>query len=102
MFWHSGFPLFVIAYTRYGLDEALPHGGGQITILSTVGSIAALVCGFTLLATVGQGLLPRIMIGNHYTPILIVVVSAVWLLNLGALYALAQQRPYSVLDLWLI
>jgi diguanylate cyclase (GGDEF)-like protein len=29
-------------------------------------------------------------------------VSAVWLLNLLALYALSRRRPYSMLDLWLI
>jgi diguanylate cyclase (GGDEF)-like protein len=39
---------------------------------------------------------------NHYAPALIIVVSAVWLLNMLALYALSRRRPYSVLDLWLI
>ena len=100
MFWHSGFPLFVIAYARYGLRQA-PAGAGRITIVSAVGAIVSLVCGFTLLATVGQALLPPIMQGNHYTSILIVVVSTVWLLNLAALHALSRRRPYSVLDLWL-
>ncbi len=100
MFWHGGFPLFVIAYTRYGLKEE-PADEGRITIVSTVGAIVALVCGFTLLATVGQALLPPIMRDNRYTSILIVVVSSVWVLNLIALYALSRRRPYSVLDLWL-
>ena len=39
---------------------------------------------------------------NHYTPAMILVVSAVWLLNLLALSALSRRRPYSMLDLWLI
>src|SRR5579862_5739088 len=34
MLWHGGFPLFVMAYTRYGLEEQ-PVGEGSITILST-------------------------------------------------------------------
>jgi len=101
MFWHGGFPLFVIAYTRYGLEEQ-PAGEGRITILSTVASIISLVCGLALLTTLGQALLPPIMQDNHYTPAMIIVVSAVWLLNLLALYALARRRPYSMLDLWLI
>lgn len=101
MFWHSGFPLFVIAYTRYGLEEQ-PPGEGRITILSTVASILSLVCGLALLTTLGQDLLPLIMQDNHYTPAMILVVSAVWLLNLLALSALSRRRPYSMLDLWLI
>jgi len=101
MFWHSGFPLFVIAYTRYGLEEQ-PAGEGGITILSTVASIVSLVCGLALLTTLGQDLLPPIMQDNHYTPAMIIVVSAVWLLNLLALHALSRRRPYSMLDLWLI
>jgi diguanylate cyclase (GGDEF)-like protein len=101
MFWHGGFPLFVIAYTWYGLEEQ-PAGGGGITILSTVASVVSLVCGLGLLATLGQALLPPIMQGNHYAPALIIVVAAVWLLNMLALYVLSRRRPYSMLDLWLI
>jgi diguanylate cyclase (GGDEF)-like protein len=101
MFWHGGFPLFVIAYTRYGLEQQRADEG-RITILSTVVSIVSLVCGLALLTTLGQDLLPTIMQDNHYTPAMILVVSAVWLLNLLALYALARRRPYSMLDLWLI
>jgi diguanylate cyclase (GGDEF)-like protein len=100
MFWHGGFPLFVIGYTRYGLEEQIA-GNGRITILSTVVATVSLACGFTLLATVGQALLPSIMRDNGYRSILIIVASTVWLLNLAALYALARRRPYSVLDLWL-
>jgi diguanylate cyclase (GGDEF)-like protein len=70
--------------------------------LSTVASIVSLVCGLALLTTLGQALLPPIMQDNHYTPAMILVVSAVWLLNLLALSALSRRRPYSMLDLWLI
>jgi diguanylate cyclase (GGDEF)-like protein len=101
MFWHGGFPLFVIAYARYGLAEQ-PAREGRVTILSAVASVISLVCGLALLTTLGQDLLPLIMQDNHYTPAMIIVVSAVWLLNLLALYALARRRPYSMLDLWLI
>ena len=101
MFWHGGFPLFVIAYTRYGLAQQ-PAGEGSITIASTVAAIISLVGGLALLTTLGQALLPPIMQDNHYTPAMIMVVSAVWLLNLIALFALSRRRPYSVLDLWLI
>ena len=101
VFWHGGFPLFVIAYTRYGLEEQAA-GDSSSTIAGTVASVISLVCGLALLTTLGQDLLPPIMQDNHYTPAMIIVVSAVWLLNLLALYALARRRPYSMLDLWLI
>jgi diguanylate cyclase (GGDEF)-like protein len=100
MFWHGGFPLFVMAYARYGLEE-LPPGARGTSALSIVASVVVPVCGLTLLATLGQGLLPTIMADDHYTRALIVVVLSVWLLNLAAVYALSRRRPYSVLDLWL-
>jgi diguanylate cyclase (GGDEF)-like protein len=100
MFWHGGFPLFVIAYARYGLKEE-QLGPGRITIAGTVAAIVALVFGNALLATVGQGLLPAIMQGNHYAWAEIVVVTSLWLLILVALYVLMRRRPYTVLDLWL-
>jgi signal transduction histidine kinase len=57
---------------------------------------------FALLATVGQNSLPEIMQGNHYTPVMIGVVSSVWALSLIALVLLWRRRPRSVLDLWLL
>jgi signal transduction histidine kinase/CheY-like chemotaxis protein len=42
------------------------------------------------------------MIGNHYTPALVPVVTAVWLSPLTALVLLAFNRPAAKLDLWLM
>lgn len=105
MFWHGGFPLFVIAYTLLKSREQASgpsHGRAPITIVS--GAVAALIAagGFALLATAGQDALPAIMQGNHYTPIMITVVSSVWALSALALIALWRQRAHSVLDLWLM
>lgn len=99
IFWHGGFPLAVIAYARLAAEEARSHHG--VAILTCMAAALA-VCGCTILATWGQGLLPEIMVGNHYTPITIVVVSSVWALNLLAVVALYLRRPLSILDLWLI
>jgi diguanylate cyclase (GGDEF)-like protein len=60
------------------------------------------VCGLTLLATLGHDLLPPIMQGDHYTPAMIVVVSTTWALSMLALGMLWRRRSNSVLDLWLI
>ena len=55
-----------------------------------------------MLATVGQDLLPGIMEGNGYTPIMKFVVSTMWALSLAALVVLWRRRPPVVLDLWLM
>ena len=106
MFWHGGFPLFVIAYT-------LRQRGGQATtaraaerplatLALVLAGVAAAVAAITALATLGHDLLPAIMQGQRYTPAMIGVVSAVWILSLAALLMLWRQRRQSVLDLWLM
>jgi PAS domain S-box-containing protein len=105
MFWHGGFPLFVLGYARLGKaasGTAGSPGAVGTAILSSVAGVVAAVIALTLLVTTGQALLPPIMDGSHYTPLMIGVVSTVWLLSLAALVALWMRRPHSVLDLWLM
>lgn len=101
IFWHSGFPLFVIVYARRSTAALLPRRDGASLALSA-GLALALACGFTLAATWGQRLLPPVMLGSHYTPIAGAVAASVWLLNLVALLVLSRRKPHSMLDLWLI
>jgi two-component system sensor histidine kinase/response regulator len=106
MFWHSGFPLFVLAYAALKRREApakLPS-----TVVEHAGALAApaltlLLCGsLLLLATTGQSALPAIMEGNRYTAAMQGTVASVWLFSLAALVVLWRQRPHSLLDLWLV
>src|SRR5262249_42709833 len=62
MFWHGGFPLFVIGYAvaRAGADSA---GSVRAAILRSIAGVAAAVVAFTLLVTLGQALLPAVMAG---------------------------------------
>jgi PAS domain S-box-containing protein len=99
MFWHGGFPLLVIGYARSAHGAAAGSAGGAI--LTSIVAVLAAVIFLTLLVTAWQAVLPPIMDGNRYTPLMIVVVSAVWVLSLAALVALWLRRPRSVLDLWL-
>jgi diguanylate cyclase (GGDEF)-like protein len=105
MFWHAGFPLLVIAYTRYR-DRAPENGpryaSHRVLVLYCVAAILVAACGLTLLATAGRDMLPAIMQGDHYTPAMIFVVSSVWILSIVALLAVWRQRPHTVLDLWLM
>src|SRR5262249_44512184 len=104
MFWHGGFPLFVLGYARFGTAGAAADaaGTGRRAILSSIAGVGAAVIAFTLLVTTGQALLPAVMNGNHYSSIQIGVISVVWLLSLAALIVLWRRRPHSVLDLWLM
>lgn len=105
MFWHGGFPLFVVGYAlTKDRDTHSPLAlGRQIAILGlALAGLLAVVAGLTRLVTAGQEVLPAIMEGHNYTPAMIVVVSTVWLLGVVALAVLWLRRPHSVLDLWLM
>ncbi|MGA0610749.1 response regulator [Caldimonas sp. KR1-144] len=105
MFWHGGFPLFVIAYAllRGGRRDALPRDRRRTAIVAAASAAAvAAALGAAAVATAGQALLPPIMSGNRYTPAMVFVVGATWCSSLVALALLAwQRRLASVLDLWL-
>lgn len=100
MFWHGGFPLFVIAYAgltrRIGPAAADPWSA-RFAVVAVIGVAAVL----TLAAVQADRLLPQIMAGNFYTAAMKFVVGSVWMLTAAALLALILNRPYSVLDLWL-
>jgi signal transduction histidine kinase len=100
MFWHAGFPLFVISYARS--KSASPPATARHSAFAGVAGIVAAVVLLTWLATRGVTLLPAIMNGNHYTPALVFVVSSVWLLSVAAVVVLWRAKPHSVLDLWLM
>jgi signal transduction histidine kinase/ActR/RegA family two-component response regulator len=105
MFWHGGFPLFVTAYALLGSDpneRERPRAATAVVVAGAVAAVTVIACGFTLLATAGQDLLPPIMRGNNYTPAMSGVVGSVWALSVAALVVLWRRRPRSVLDLWLM
>jgi len=60
MFWHGGFPLFVIGYALYG-DAAPLRMRTGLAALVAMASVAMAVAALTYLATAGGNLLPPIM-----------------------------------------
>jgi signal transduction histidine kinase/CheY-like chemotaxis protein/HPt (histidine-containing phosphotransfer) domain-containing protein len=96
MFWHGGFPLFVIAYAmlRGEFSGTRWIAGAIAWVALAAGSLAAL-------ATAGHALLPSIMTGNSYTPLMITVVGGVWLASVVAAIALVSRRERTSLDVWL-
>src|SRR6201996_242034 len=57
---------------------------------------------FTWLVTGAHDLLPVLLSGGRYTPVMIGVVSTVWCLSLAALVVMWFRRPHSVIDVWLM
>lgn len=105
MFWHGAFPIAVIAYALTkgdGLAGGRFSDSTRYSVPLSIVAVALAVIALTMIATVGQSLLPPIMRGDSYTPTMIFVVSAVWALSAAALAALWLRRPRSVLDLWLM
>jgi diguanylate cyclase (GGDEF)-like protein len=112
VFWHAGFPIFVIAYALLGDGErkatatiggnSLWRDGFSATIPVGVAAVLAVVCGLTLVATVGSEFLPVLLQNNRATTALTVVGASFWILSLLALFILWRRRPYTVLDLWLM
>ena len=117
MFWHAGFPLFVIVYTLIGgigrgvpaakkINEAIdlphPEAGVRVAILTGVVLVLAAVGGLTLVATVYQDTLPALIRDTRFTPALYVVVACIWMVTLIALAVLAWRRPHTVLDVWVM
>jgi len=103
MFWHGGFPLIVILYALLKSAEREtvgPRESSRAAVAASVAVVLSAVCALTLAAT--AGLLPEIMVGNHYTSTMTLVNTAVWLLSPAALVVLWLRRPHSLLDLWLM
>ena len=106
MFWHGGFPLFVIAYVALrkpaGWSARPVTNAGPAIVLACAGALIAAVAA-ALVATTGHDALPPIMVGSHYSPTLTVVVAFVWAASLVALALLYwRRRPSTVLDLWMM
>src|SRR3989442_9736977 len=71
MFWHGGFPLFVVAYVLLKdarRETGWTRGRPGVAVLSGVAAIAVVACGITLLVTAGTGLPPTVVQRNPHTP----------------------------------
>jgi len=112
MFWHGGFPLFLIAYALlkdagHGADAtskpiALQRGGSGTAVAAGVAVVVGLVGVLTLVATTQQNLLAVLVVNGRFTAANAVMVSILLILGLLALAVLWRRRPHTVLDLWLM
>ena len=115
VFWHAGFPLFVLAYAvlkrreRVATSPAAALAPAWRTsapardtrALALPLATAALAAALALWATAGQASLPIFLDSGHYGIALGVSTSLIWILSLAGVAVLWRNRPHSVLDLWL-
>jgi len=102
VFWHGGFPFFVMGYALLRRREDVPLPRVRLAIAAAVAGVVALAAGLTLLTTVGHDTLPVVMQGSDYSLLVRKGISpAVWALTLLALVMLWQKQP-RVIDLWLM
>jgi two-component system sensor histidine kinase/response regulator len=100
MIWHAAFPVAVIFYASLRRTRQIRHP--RVSMAAATAVVVALVAGAALLTTVGHDLLPTIMRGDGYTPVLPAATGTVLTITLLALLRLWKQRTYSVLDVWLM
>jgi diguanylate cyclase (GGDEF)-like protein len=106
IFWHGGFPLFVLGYAllpeRDGDSAYLRKHAGWAIISSSIG-VVAVVAALALLATVGHGVLPTIIQAGNYSLMISTGASPTALaLSALALFALLRRHERTVLDVWLM
>jgi diguanylate cyclase (GGDEF)-like protein len=112
VFWHAGFPLFVLAYALSVNRQAEETQSGavvQVRRFSTIAlafvtgaAIFFVACGLTFVATAWEDRLPALLAQGQPTPTLSSVGIGFWILSLLALFGLWRRRPTTILDLWLM
>ena len=104
MVWHGVFPLLVLGYALLkardnGAKIQGPTGGA---IVASIVTVSVAMSAFAWIVTAQHDLLPLLLSGDHYTPVMLGVVSTVWCLSLGTLAVLWIRKPHSILDVWLM
>jgi diguanylate cyclase (GGDEF)-like protein len=106
LFWHGGFPLFVILYTRFDNEKpdsaSVPRGGAETAIIAGVITVLAAVYGLTLIATADHDFLPTFILNDRSATAMTAGASGCWTLSFLALMLLWRRRKRTVLDLWLM
>jgi PAS domain S-box-containing protein len=102
MLWHGGFPLLIMLYAWVKQDDR-PLARPGAAMLGTMAAAVLTVGVVTWLTTAQQWLLPTLLRpDNTYTAVMLVLILAVWALNLIALLVLWLRRPHTALDFWMM
>ncbi|MHA6844817.1 GGDEF domain-containing protein [Ralstonia syzygii] len=108
MFWHAGFPLFVMAYAVLKVreerepDRFAPYTLTRRTTVSVIASVLGAAGACVALATAGENWLPAIMAANRYTSVMWMVAGTTWCFCVVALAVLWRSKPHLTIDIWLM
>jgi PAS domain S-box-containing protein len=102
IFWHTGFPLTVAAYSllkeRQSVVATPPAAAIGLALLVTAAAVAAL----GTLAIVGEPILPKVLQGTQYSPNFNLFQFGQWAVTAAAFALLWSRRSQSILDTWLL
>jgi signal transduction histidine kinase len=105
-FWKVGLPIAVVAYALLKNAKNKTVSSKRLSRDFILGSIAitiAMVCGLTLIATLGEGFLPKLLTDStHGVRANLLLVGLVTVSLTAAALVLLWIRRGSVLDLWLM
>lgn len=102
-FWHIGYVAAILAYAYLKDTKPLREGSAASRILQAVAIVVAIACGLTLLTTIGEHLLPALLLDRYSLkePINHLAVGFMVAICASALFVLFLRRC-SVLDYWLM
>src|SRR4029078_13477052 len=84
VFWHSGFPILVVAYALLKDEPSalrLPPGRARRAAFACFGGVIAAAGALVLAATAMQGALPPVMDGNRIAPLGFAILGGSWFLS---------------------
>jgi signal transduction histidine kinase/DNA-binding response OmpR family regulator len=105
IFWHAGFPLFIIAYSVLKSRERASLWKITYSKFDSPFACAAaisMVAVISLPCVVLHTLLPTLIVNDQFTPTFIAIMFGVWGLCIAAFIQLWRMPTKSVLDEWLI
>jgi signal transduction histidine kinase len=103
VFWHTGFPLFVLAFALMSRRPGdIVTGSPGRAIAEAIIGVAALAALLTIVATAGHDSLPEVIRDGDYSLLVAKGISpAMWGLSIGVLLVLWRRDNKTVLELWL-
>ncbi len=110
IFWHGGFPLFLLAYALakrredagFRAVEGREHSPEGSFIIYCIASTLLVVAGFAVFATAGRDHIPIFLSGDRTTSIGRTALVIDWMLCFSALIILLWQRHLRKMDLWVV
>jgi hypothetical protein len=105
IFWHIGFPIALLIYaclTDEKPTETNTEAATAFAVRCSVLIVVSLVCGLTVLVTVGEGFLPRVFLdATHIAPLSHYLIAFEVLICVVA-FALLWRKKRTVLNQWLM